>query len=564
MARMYPDHFPPEMEADPRRQAEATVYAELQRQLDDSHSVFYSVAWLAKKPSGGARDGETDFVIAHPEAGLLMLEVKGGRIARSDGGAWTSTDRAGVVHAIHDPAEQARSGKYQLVKKLQSLPDWGFAPFDAGHAVVFPDCARLAQLGPDLPREIVLFGEDIAALGKSIAAVFAFWRRKGATSLDADRMRLLKAFLAPEFVLTPSLAAQVRASERQIFQLGRNQIAILDFLARKRRAAVTGVPGSGKTLLALEKARRLAGQGLRTLLTCFNRPLAEHLRREAPDVPNLTIRTYHHLCKDFAEQAGVPLVEPAEGADDAARRAFYDAHPDALIAALDRRPELRFDAIVVDEGQDFDGRWWDSVQLALEDPAEGILQVFHDDHQAIYGHRAGFPRLDHAGHLGHNWRNTGPICRAVATHYGLEMTALGPDGPAPEWHEAEDEAAVHRTVKKLLHRLIAVDGIAPGDVAVLSGRALNRSALGKEGVIGAHPVSRNPADANKVVLSTVHSFKGLDRPVVVLAELEHSLERGYAEVPYVGMTRARSLLAVVGTKAALETLRQPRVAATSI
>ena len=58
---------------------------------------------------------------------------------------------------------------------------------------------------------------------------------------------------------------------------------------------VLGVAGSGKTLIAAEKARRLAAQGFDVLLTCFNRPLAEHLAGTIGRTPGVTVSTFHGL-----------------------------------------------------------------------------------------------------------------------------------------------------------------------------------------------------------------------------------------------------------------------------
>jgi hypothetical protein len=79
---MYPRRLPQSTLDDPSRAAERKVYAGLEKDLDDAYSVYYSVAWLSKTQRGTAHDGEVDFVIAHPDEGVLLLEVKGGRVTR--------------------------------------------------------------------------------------------------------------------------------------------------------------------------------------------------------------------------------------------------------------------------------------------------------------------------------------------------------------------------------------------------------------------------------------------------------------------------------------------------
>src|SRR5271157_5868888 len=98
--------MPESILSDPKRNAEQKVFEALSG-LDSSFVVFYSVAWQARK-DGRTHDGEADFVIAHPDLGVLVLEVKGGGVSYNGGtGQWTTTDRYGETFAI-DPVEQAR------------------------------------------------------------------------------------------------------------------------------------------------------------------------------------------------------------------------------------------------------------------------------------------------------------------------------------------------------------------------------------------------------------------------------------------------------------------------
>lgn len=163
MAVLYPTPLPRSVIDDPMRAAERKVYEALGAGLDAAHRVFYGVAWLAKAPEGDARDGEADFIVAHPEKGVLLLEVKGGGVAR-DGttGRWASTDRNGVRHDIQDPFAQVRGSKHALLHKLKDHPGVGAAWIELGHGVVFPDCARpRLPLCPDASPEITVFAGDL-------------------------------------------------------------------------------------------------------------------------------------------------------------------------------------------------------------------------------------------------------------------------------------------------------------------------------------------------------------------------------------------------------------------
>ena len=78
--------------------AEDRLAAALEQQLKPPWAIYRNVAWL-DKPTRGAepQDGEADLVVAHPDRGVMVIEVKGGRVQRV-GGRWESVDRNGTAH----------------------------------------------------------------------------------------------------------------------------------------------------------------------------------------------------------------------------------------------------------------------------------------------------------------------------------------------------------------------------------------------------------------------------------------------------------------------------------
>ncbi len=175
-------------------------------------------------------------------------------------------------------------------------------------------------------------------------------------------------------------------------RLTTGQYQLLNVLAGVRRAAIVGGAGTGKTMLAAEKARRLAREGFTTLLVCFNAPLARMLAEETAETARstgrLTVTTFHQLCQDLGREAGVLGERP-----DPVPQTWWDATlPDALVDAGERLGP-RYHAIVVDEGQDFAPEWLLALEALSFGGREDVLYVFHDPAQAIY-------REDVVGQLG--------------------------------------------------------------------------------------------------------------------------------------------------------------------
>src|SRR3546814_5418012 len=99
-------------------------------------------------------------------------------------------------------------------------------------------------------------------------------------------------------------------------------VVCIVFCSSRRRhtscALVTGVQTCALPI-SREKAVRTAGEGLRTLLMCYNRGLADHLREQSKGIDNLDVASFHQLCRRWIDKArselGRDLVAEA-------RRAF--------------------------------------------------------------------------------------------------------------------------------------------------------------------------------------------------------------------------------------------------
>jgi len=548
MAQMYPERLPGVVRETPGRAAEAKVYEALRDGLPDAFTCFYSVAWVAKRGSEGARDGEVDFVVAHPDLSLLVLEVKGGGIAfDAHTGRWTSTDRHGEVHPIHDPVGQARSSKYVLLDKLKDLPRWRDRYLGIGHAVFLPDVhGPSVPLRPDMDPAMVLAREDLSTVEASIRSVFDYWKGRDErwVPLGSAGVEAVRALLARSFTIPCPLGVVLAEEDRRVLELTEQEFKVLDHLSRLPRVLVQGGAGTGKTMLALEKAKRLAGEGFRTLLTCYNRPLADHLARSVGDLENLDVLNFHQLCWRKAEEAGVPLADP-DSADLGSD--YYDVvMPEALVAALDKL-EDRYDAVVVDEGQDFKDDWWVPLQCCLTHPDTGVLYVFADSNQNIYRRSPRFPEGLAEIPLTENLRNTRAIHELAARFYSNgNFDGAGPEGRAVEAVSLDETSSIKKAVGKALHRLIREESVPPCEIAVLTGRGPGRFGLGEDGKIGAFEVTDDQErDPQKVLLQTIYRFKGLERRICILAGLDDMDEESADGLLYVGITRARTHLVVV-------------------
>lgn len=569
--------------------AERLVVERLQSVVDPGVAVIPNVRWIARD-HGTEHDGEADVVIGDPERGILVLEVKSGAVRRDPSGQWFAGEPL-----PRSPFTQAASSRYALVRKLHELRAWpaGRKPIN-GHGVAFPDVdldsmrgpLGLDVLGPDADPELIadqsMFVDDAdgrSELGRWVRHAFEVWAGTAGTSPPGrDGIDLLLATMVQPLEIRSMLRYEIANAEPEIVRLTEAQYQTLRLLGGVRRAAIVGGAGTGKTMLAAEKARRLAREGFSTLLVCFNAPLAAMLgeltRDVVADTGLLEVKTYHQLCQDLGREAGVLGERP-----DPVPQSWWDVTlPSALDEAIERLGP-RYHAIVVDEGQDFAPEWLVSLEALSFGGRDDVLYVFHDPAQAIY-------RDDVVGQLalteypiGLNCRNAQPIHELVARFAGegLEAIALLERGRDPELIEADGEVPTLEALRKVLHRLRVDEGVPPWQIAVLTGARLEESAVWRKRQFGnevlgnaavdesgrhlgraAHDVPPLPDDV--ILCDTIRRFKGLERPVVVLVELSagdgsdaarEKLER----LLYVGASRAREHLVVIAQPAVVDLLR---------
>ena len=405
------------------------------------------------------------------------IEVKGGGIA-FDGisGQWFSEDRNRRKHKIKNPIQQALRAKYSVRAKLSEHPRSRELCLNnalRGHAVWFPDVGDTVVLSrPDMPLALIGGARDLEDPRRWMEQAFEYWSNDvpSHTPLGRRGVGAVRDVFARTVTVTPLVSSRLAEQEARRIALTNDQVRVLDLLQSHRRVAVSGGAGTGKTVLALEKARRLASEGFRTLLTCYNRQLADHLAGLCASAPNLEVMSFHQLCYRQADRAnrrsGRDLV--AEGKATYPGKDLFDVQlPNALAYSLEVLPD-RFDAIVCDEGQDFREEFWVPLELMLSDYERGPLYVFYDDNQNIYSRVSTFPIRQAPFTLTTNCRNTAPIHRAAYARYrGVEVRPPDIDGDDVQFDEAASRHAQLTKISARVVDLIARQGVAAGDIVVL-------------------------------------------------------------------------------------------------
>ncbi len=525
MARFFPPDFP---ERDFRR-GEQAVWEALERQLPADSAVFYSV----RLPQGSS-EREIDFVVAVPDLGIAVLEVKGGRVYRAEDGTFWSQRGDEHKKLRQSPMEQASEVRHLLTEWLRARD------LLAGHAriqhlVVLPHTNTEAYDAHDFRATQVVDTRDMPHLGKRLFT--AIQDGDGFAPLTRDGYAQLTRVLMPALTTEADPAAAAEAEEIA----DRMSTELADRVAEWRyfpRLRVIGGAGTGKTWLAMAQAKRLAKEGKQVALVCYSRGLAAFLRREAADWPKppAYVGLFHELATHWG--GGAP--------DEAGDSAYWeDTLPRALHAVASAQdPARRFDAIVVDEGQDFGAHWWVSLQACLREPDEGGMYVFLDGDQRVFPRDGEVPISTPPIALSRNLRNTQRIAGTFGSLVTDRTTAKGLKGAKVRYVACSTEEAICRAddAMDLLDEVWE-----PGQLALLTTH--HRHPVHAEVVLqpgGWDTYWDDYFAGESVCYGTVSGFKGLERSCVVLCVNGFSDSAHAKEMLYVGLSRARSQLVVVG------------------
>jgi hypothetical protein len=542
--------------------SERDVYIALRDQLSSAYTVVHSLPWLRPNrgdPDQALREGEADFVIFHPDYGMLVLEVKGGEEMFARGPHWFRKLKTGE-RAIRNPYEQARRNMHALTDAVEERTGGRITPkkYVYGYAVVFPNGRATGPLPIDVAGDILVDVDRMHELERMLVKAFTAFPHKVGKLARSDYVELLDVLL-PRFKIMRPLAPQIEAGRDKLLELTENQALAFRGLFSNRQLLVEGVAGSGKTLLAVERALAFGRQGIRCLLVCYNKELATWIREQlandedrAAAAALVDVYHFHALAGEMAAEAGMPFDVPA---NPAAARQFWDEEAVAILeaacVALFAAEEPRYGALVVDEAQDFAELWWYALFPLIKDGEQGAIFVFMDLAQSLRATSSPPPFTFPARfELNVNCRNTMRIARMSAQLVPIETQSPAGAPPGPEIRMLRASAPSQQAglVAAELRTLLDTEGLSQSQIVVIGPAAKDRGSLASLAEISGVRLITSAADwrAGKGILcTTARSFKGLEADAVIVYDLA-TLSPGFSIADlYVACSRARHVLILI-------------------
>lgn len=501
MAKMYPKNI---SVLDPE-DSELEVYKQLERQLNGSYTVFYSVEWNRKRKNGTLEKSEADFIVANPNYGFLCLEVKGGSgIDISPEGTWIlHTGKYGDRILSRSPYKQAEDSMYYFKEKYKKEYNTDY-PGLFGAGAIFPFYA-IQQVESISNRDSIctIESKDMNNLVTKIKDMFKEWggTRFGRNRYSQQEHEFFLDMIRKRTAMAAAAGALVKFKEKQLEEVNRVQDNYIYFLSNIRQFYMRGGAGTGKTWIALKMANSEAAKGGRVLLTCKSPSLASTLRDMVAE--NVEVFDLERLTENSIKG--------------------------------------QFNAIFVDEAQDFTEEDAFQLKLYLKDEKRSRLGVFYDDVQKVRAESFGDAfMIDTPPFLLHeNIRNTSNIYK-----YAVNETELGQDvitnpveGPAPKSENITGTKKLTQRLNNLLKEYLVDENLQASSMVILVDDLDHFMNLFPEGLAKWKFVNQ-PREKDEIKVSSVANFKGLESDMIIYIHKNDISQN----LNYIAYTRAKYYL----------------------
>lgn len=549
-----------------------------------------------------------DFVLLHPESGIGVFEVKDWDLDAME--YWTEerpgkspvllAKKDGKRFSVQDqnPVEKVHRYKQEIHELYCPRLDnrAGLAVITAG--IIFPfaeDEKVKALLSPCLhhrgmslyPQYNPLSGADSIQSGR-VENVFPESIRRGSAYMSEDLAKDLRSWLVePDF----------SATQRQPLELDRNQLSFVKTRTTSGYRRIKGPAGSGKSLVLAAKAAELLGEGKEVLVVTYNITLLHYLMDIAVRWPassgktrkDVTWLNFHHWCKRVCQESdheeeyknlwrdqpgGMSLSNPSE--NDDANVVLNSKLPILVSSIIDKNQGgvQQFDAVLVDEGQDFLPSWWNVLRKVCRKDGEMLLVA--DATQDIYGTAKSWTdeAMTGAGFPGGRWAELKisyrlpptalEYARAFAEQFLPADTVDLPEAAQGEldiypcklrWVNTDTNQALKVCKEELFSIVPNADPalLAIPDITFLTGsQKFGRdivAEVGIKGVKAVHTFGKDSKDSRKrkmgfymgdsrIKATTLHSFKGWESRAIVLF-IGPSIDRKSLALIYSGLTRLK-------------------------
>lgn len=544
MAKMFPKIFPDNSSSSGERK----VFECLRDKAPSDWIVLHSYRLPRHKT---VVFGEADFVVIAPMLGVFVLEIKSGGVG-FDGTNWCFINRHHEkTYKQRGPFQQGREAMFEIEKIIKNKlgASYGRTNLIYGYGVIFTDEA-------DFPIDAIVEDErwrlcqktektDYIAFIQQLNKKFVDELKQNGhyvpEPLSEAKAGAIAKALRPIVDCVVPLKSFVEQSEKEIISLTEEQYACLDDIEINKQIVVTGGAGTGKTLIAVEEAKR-ESVDKKLGIFCFNKNLAEYIKQNI-EKKNVEVHSLHaYLMKLIGNNAGKYDKDEE----------FFKKILPKMAREVAKSNGIKFDKIIVDEFQDLcTPEYLEFFDAVLDGGLMDGEFSFYGDfaRQAIYQDDVSIDLLKNYAffarkNLSINCRNTLHIGNELVnvTGYADKKYRLKITGEPVDfyvWSDKQEQGCILiATIKELKKK-----GFTASSIMVLSPNKRNKSIVGwcdeEEFIIGDYGADHA---AYLAMFSTAHAYKGLESEIVILTDIEDYSDQ---QLMYIALSRARSKLIVL-------------------
>lgn len=519
---MYPKNIAQYMPTE----SERIVYYELKQQLPDSFEVFYSVSWTLMK-NGKKEKSEADFVVVSPSYGFLCLEVKGGNGIRVIDNEWTLLDNVhGDRKLPRSPYEQAEASMYFFKNAYANEYSINYQGiFGAGVIYPFYAVTDIENLS-NRPEVCTIDSTGLGDLYNRIKKMFKFWGGSsfGFRIYEQNQHKTFVEIVRKRIAIAAAAGALVKYKERQLEIINRVQDGYIYFLSNIRQFYVRGGAGTGKTWIAMKMAEQEAEvEETKVLFLCASPYLATMVRGQIGD--KIDVYDIETLLQEVSNNPQVYKAPKYEGVVDSVKENIK-----------------KYDAIFIDEAQDFSEDLAFLAKSMLIDEQNSRLGVFYDDVQMVRDSSFGdaFMISTPPFLLHENIRNTANIYSWAMnnTELGTDVIVNPVEGPWPMSENIKDFRHLTHRLENVFKRFLQDEALQCSSIVILVEDTVAFINSFGGSIAKWKLVKEYSESQDNIRVSSVEDYKGLEADMIVYVHSKDTTDN----VNYIAYTRARYYL----------------------
>ena len=504
--------------------SEQKVLKHLEKNLNEEWIIYQN--FLLDK---NVDDGQVDFLILHKTIGGIILEVKGGRIETyldpNNEYKWLSINRKNEKFSIKDPFLQSKDQAWKLKRYLKDIKTMMHS-FNFVNAAAFPDVQKIDFESPFMNDLNTFSREDFNNnLGFQFKKLLQNVQQRPHTE---QTLQQLHNYLLPIFKTNSTLQSSFDFMDEQFNEATEEQFKAMIEIEENSKLYVKGPAGTGKTLIAINFAKRMLENNKTVFFACYTQNLGEYLKSEFSQYENIFTGNIHSLLREIFSLVSGEM--PFDNEDKKKKFEEYtndmnswinDNGTDTFIFEaqnlyrLFEILDIKINTVLIDECQDFSLEAQEGISLLNLYSDEPKFYMFGDPNQTQLSEwKPLFTEPTRT--LSKNMRNSNEINEFINKLFALDVENSGISDDLNVDYEVlsgfelnNQKIEIQEKLPKILHNL-TTEGVELSQIAILGLHAGHANDIRHLSALG-----KKIYELDEITVDSALRYKGLEKDVVI-------------------------------------------------